>query len=156
MLDNPSLPALLLIAPLLIYAGYSDLRLLKIPNWISLAMLAASVVFLPMLPGSEIGARAVAAIVIFGIGFVLFALNTLGAGDVKMLTALMLFVPSGMLQVFLLMLSVALLVSIGLITVARWHPLPAVQHWHSIATPRSLPMGVAISAAGLGLIPVLF
>ena len=155
MPDAVSLLGLAAIAPLLMYAGYSDLRSLRIPNWISLAMLVVFAALVPFLAGPEIMMRGSVAGIVFVIGFVLFALNMLGAGDVKLLAALFLFVPSSHIQVFLIAFSPALLCGVALICAVRWRPHPRVAGWASVTTPGVFPMGISIAAAGLMIGPLI-
>ena len=77
---------------LTIWAAISDWRSLKIPNYISLLIIALypAVVFLAPVPIPWVSGLMVAG-VIFGVGFLLFALGSFGGGDVKLLVALSLW-----------------------------------------------------------------
>lgn len=70
-------------------AAVSDLFTMKIPNWISVALL---VLFVPaaLFAGfgwAQIGFSFLAALAVFGVCFALFAANVMGGGDAKLLTA---------------------------------------------------------------------
>ncbi len=147
--DLMSILGLLAIAPLLIYAAYSDLRFLRIPNWVSLVMIAIFAFVVPSLSGAEFLSRVLLAAGIFGVGFVLFAANVLGAGDVKLLSALALFVPSGQSALFFLVLSGAMLLGLATITLLRARPPARLANWQSVATAGVFPMGISITLSGL-------
>ena len=146
---------LLAIAPILVYAAYSDLRQLRIPNWTSIVMLAVFAILLPTLPMSEILDRVLLALIVLSLGFVLFAVNALGAGDVKLLSALVLFVPSGQVALFFLIFSPALLLGIVAICLMRAHPPARMAGWQSIVTPAAFPMGISIALTGLVFLALL-
>src|SRR3954470_5731745 len=82
--------AILLIFPLcLAFAAISDLLTMTIPNRVSLILVLSFAVLAPLsgmaLPA--IGMHALGAILVFGICFALFALNVMGGGDAKLLSA---------------------------------------------------------------------
>ena len=78
---------------LLLIAAYSDIKTLKIPNTLVLAIGALGIVRLILLadPIAVIFAFGFAAL-IFLIGFVLFSRGMIGAGDVKLLIATVLLI----------------------------------------------------------------
>ncbi len=129
-------------------AARSDLRHLRIPNSHVLVVLALFVLTAPFLPGwSELGARLLAAAIAFAVGFVLFVLRLFGGGDVKMLPAILLMVPSDNQLVFLQLFAGSLLVtSLGALALQR---LPAAQRlgWQSVRTAGHVPVGVAMAGA---------
>lgn len=145
---------LLIIAPILVYAAYSDLRWLRIPNGVSLLMLAIFALVAMTLPWSELMWRTSIGATIFVIGLVLFAARLIGAGDVKLLSALLLFVPSSHTLPFFQLFSVSLLLGVAFISVCRRLPQLQTLGWRSVDTPRSFPMGISIALAGL-LLPLL-
>lgn len=86
-----SLHALIFFAPLLMLLGWAtwvDLRSRRIPNWLSGSLLLAGLVQ-SCLPGHVMGPGhcLLGMVVGFGMTFPLFALGAVGAGDVKLLTA---------------------------------------------------------------------
>lgn len=86
---------LVLVGALLILAGFYDFRYMRIPNWIPLSVFGLFLVFLaaqhfsglsekpiPVLPSLGVGAG------VFVVFTILFALNLMGGGDVKLISAL--------------------------------------------------------------------
>lgn len=82
--------AILVIFPLcMAVAAFSDLFTMTIPNRVSVILLAAFVIVAPLAGLSlvDIGWHLLAGVAVFAVVFVLFALNTMGGGDAKVLTA---------------------------------------------------------------------
>lgn len=82
--------AILVIFPLcMAVAAFSDLFTMTIPNRVSIIMLASFFIVAPLAGMGlvEIGWHILAAAAVFSVVFVLFALNTMGGGDAKVLTA---------------------------------------------------------------------
>jgi prepilin peptidase CpaA len=82
--------AILLVFPLcLAFAAISDLLTMTIPNRVSLILIISFVVLAPLsgLALPAIGMHALGAAIVFGICFALFALNVMGGGDAKLLSA---------------------------------------------------------------------
>lgn len=144
---------LLVLIPVLLSAALSDLRALRIPNshvLTALALFVLSAGAFVTLP--EIALRLIAATIVFGIGFGLFALRLFGGGDVKMLAVTTLFIPSDLWLNFAQALSVALLLgSAGIVLLQR----PALARrlpWESARQTGRLPMGISIALTPLLLI----
>ncbi|WP_377297746.1 prepilin peptidase [Rhizobium sp. SGZ-381] len=145
------------ILPLgLALAAASDLLTMKIPNAIPLTLFLAffPVAGLAGLGGVAIGWSCLAALAVFCACFALFAVNAMGGGDAKLLTAVALwygfnislfeylvtvaFVGGALTLVILLIRSKAdRLLSLGL-------RLPA-----SLVTARKIPYGIAIAIGGI-------
>ena len=100
----------------LIYAALSDVSSFRIPNWLSIALVAAfPVVALACgMPVSQIGLGLLTAFGMLAVGFALFALNVFGGGDAKLLAAAAAWVGPGALLSFLIMTALAG----GLVTLA--------------------------------------
>ena len=145
---------LIAIAPLLVLAAYCDVRHLRIPDVISVAMVGIFAVSAFVSMPDDLGARLAAAGGVFAVGFVAFAARLVGGGDVKLLSALMLFVASDHWLLFANILSVALLVGVAGIVAARSARFSGAERWKSLVVPRAFPMAVSIAMAGLSL-PVL-
>ena len=82
--------AILVIFPLcMAVAAFSDLFTMTIPNRVSVILLAAFVMIAPLAGMGlvDIGWHLLAGLCVFSVVFVLFALNTMGGGDAKVLTA---------------------------------------------------------------------
>lgn len=91
---------LLADAPVLVRAAASDVVWMRFPTPASLAGVAPFALALPLLGWPEAGWRLLAAGSVLGIGLALWARGVSGAGDVKLLSALLLLVPSAALPLF--------------------------------------------------------
>ena len=145
MLDDPFKYGLLAaLAIALLTAAFTDLRSRQIGNWLNGAIALGAPLFwwasgLSLWPevAAQLGVALAAFVVLAG----LFALRAMGGGDVKLLTALALWIePAWFLKLVVLM---ALLGGVLTIVFAAWH----------IARRRkdrlAIPYGVAIASAGL-------
>lgn len=153
------------MTPILILAAYpaalliaaaNDLYEFKIPNWISVTLLAVYV-----LGGAALGASL--AMIIEGllvgaaaltIGFILFATKIFGAGDAKLLASISPWIGAAGIMTFLVNVAFAgAVLAMVLILFRRTPPLPIYAHapWimrlHS--RPKDIPYAVAIAAGGL-------
>lgn len=145
---------------LVCYGAWSDARTLRIPNAVSLALLAA---FIPAAVAAGIGLEAIAwhlgaAVLLLVIGFGLFALGYFGGGDAKLFAAAALWVGWDQLLFFvfavllvggvLSLLVVALRKGIGM-----W-PNWLVKSAEGLFTPnKAVPYGIAIAAGALITVP---
>ncbi|MEM6648832.1 MAG: prepilin peptidase [Pseudomonadota bacterium] len=146
----------LIFPSLLIAAAYKDITSFTIPNRIVTVMVATwPFAFLYTgLPMAEGGMTLLMAVVVLALGFGLFATNTLGAGDVKLLAAATLWVGSEHILWFLIYTTV---MGGGLalfLLTFRKLPLPAFafsQRWlvDLHARERVMPYGVAIAVGGI-------
>lgn len=135
---------LIALAIALLVAAFTDLQRRQIDNWLNGAIALAAPVFwwasgLEVWPGIalQLGVALAALVLLAG----LFALKMMGGGDVKLLTALALWVPW---DVFLQLL-VVMAVAGGVLTVA-------MVMWHTMRRQRdrmAIPYGVAIAIGGL-------
>lgn len=147
MLDEPFKYGLLAaLAIALLIAAFTDLRSRKIGNWLTGAIALAAPLFwwangLSLIDVAwQLGVALAAFAVLAG----LFAVRAMGGGDVKLLTALALWIaPVPFLKLIVIM---ALLGGVLTIVFGAWH----------ITRRRrdklAIPYGVAISAAGLWVI----
>ncbi len=136
-------------------AAVSDLFTMTIPNRISIALVAVFVVAAPLvgLSWPDIGMSLVAGLVVFAACFALFALNIMGGGDAKLLTATTVwFGFNHSLLVYLVTvgyvggavtLAFLLLRASSNSVLAIGIPLPA-----SLVTAKKIPYGIAIAIAG--------
>jgi prepilin peptidase CpaA len=150
---------LLIVFPFLMaYAASSDLLTMLIPNWVSLALVAAFAVAASGLSWSEIGLHVGAAALTLVVTFTLFAFGVIGGGDAKLAAATTLWFGIGNMVDYLLVASVLG----GALTLAllalREHPLPSplarlpfALHLHDQKT--GIPYGIALAAAGLVVVP---
>lgn len=144
-----SLVPLILISPILVAVAYCDLRFMRIPNVLSVLILAIFVTASLIDPPDDLLARIAVAAAVFGLGFTGFCFRMLGGGDVKILSALMLFVPLASLVLFAYIFSAAMLVGIAAILTLRRLPLATDHGWKSISGSTRFPMGVSIALAGI-------
>jgi prepilin peptidase CpaA len=137
-----------LFAGLLIAASAHDLRHLRIPNWIPLALVALFALRVILIGGVPILPHLSAAAAVLGMGFLLFGLGLLGAGDGKLLAAVALWTaPEHMVTLLLLMAVLGGVLALVLTLRRRF----GRQRRLPLREMRTLPIpyGVAIAAAGL-------
>ncbi len=131
------------LAIALLIAAFTDLRRRRIDNWLTAAIaLGAPLFWFAMgLTLPEIGWQIGIAIASFAVLAGLFAIGAMGGGDVKLLTALALWIrPDWFLQLIVIMALIG-----GLLTIV-------FGAWHIARRRRdriAIPYGIAISAAGL-------
>ena len=145
MLDDPIRYGLLAaLAIALLTAAHTDLRSRRIDNWLTAAVALAAPLYwwasgLSLWP--EIALQLGVAAATFAVLAVLFALRAMGGGDVKLLTALALWIaPALFLKLVIVM---ALLGGVLTIVFGAWHVMRRRKDRVAI------PYGVAISLAGL-------
>ncbi len=70
-------------------AAYTDASIMKIPNWISLVVIALFVVMMPFAWDGfpVLGEHLLVGLTFFAAGFIMFALGWMGGGDAKLLAA---------------------------------------------------------------------
>ncbi|MGB5778637.1 MAG: prepilin peptidase [Allopontixanthobacter sediminis] len=140
---------LIALAIALLIAAFTDIRRRQIDNWLNAGIVLAAPLFwwsggLALWP--DVAMQLGVALGAFAILAGLFALGAMGGGDVKLLTALALWVkPEWFLEMVIIM---ALLGGILTIVMGAWHI--ARRQRDRLA----IPYGVAISAAGLWVISV--
>lgn len=145
MLDDPFKYGLLVaLAIALLIAGFTDLRSRQIGNWLTGAIALGAPLFwwacgLSLWPG--VAMQLGVALAAFAVLAALFAMRAMGGGDVKLLTALALWIePVWFLKLVVMM---ALLGGVLTLVFGAWH----------IARRRkdrlAIPYGVAIASAGL-------
>lgn len=131
------------LAIALLYAAFTDFRSRRIDNWLNAAIALGAPLFWysTSMSYSAMGWQLLMALGTFVVLAVLFALRAMGGGDVKLLTALALWItPRLFLDLVLMMALVG-----GLLTFL-------FGGWHVIRREReklAIPYGIAISTAGL-------
>ena len=140
---------LLLATPLLLWCAWTDFRFMRIRNSAVLVAVAIFVLTVPAVGWGEAGLRLVAAGLVFAVGFALFAARLMGGGDVKMGSALVLFVPTGTYTLFALLFSLAMMLGIGAMLALR--AIPALRRAGpvSLRAQGTFPMGIAFGLCGL-------
>ncbi len=161
-LQPPVLPsfeiaALTVYLSVLILAAISDARRLEIPNWISL-VLAASFLPAAVLAGlspSAIAIQYVLALATFVVAAILFSVGLLGGGDVKFVSATVIWIHWQQIGFYFFCMAV-----LGGVIAAVVLVLGKVQALAFLKTripwmndnrypPHSIPYGVAIASAAL-------
>jgi prepilin peptidase CpaA len=145
MLDDPFKYGLLVaLAIALLFAAFTDLRSRKIANWLNAGIALAAPLFwwasgLALWPDVAIQLGIAAGT--FAVLTVLFAMGAMGGGDVKLLSALALWIaPMAFLNLVIVMALIG-----GVLTLA-------FGAWHIARRQReklAIPYGVAIAMAGL-------
>ncbi|MCB2134340.1 MAG: prepilin peptidase [Rhodobacteraceae bacterium] len=148
-----SVVPLVLIAPLMVAVAYCDMRFMRIPNAISLLMVAVFGLCSLVLPMPDLAPRLTAAALVFAVGFVAFCFRLFGGGDVKVLAALVLFVPSENLAQFSYIFSVSMILGVAAILTMRRLPFAGGESWKALSGSTKFPMGISIALAGL-LLPL--
>jgi prepilin peptidase CpaA len=106
MLNTLSLTVLPL---LMLLAAATDIAVMRIPNWLTglTALLFFPMAYLTGMPLNDIGSHALAGVVLFFAGYVLFSLRLFGGGDAKLMAAAGLWFGSQDAMRFLVMTAVA-------------------------------------------------
>ena len=135
------------LAIALLVAAFTDIRRRQIDNWLNAAVAAGAPLFwwatgLTLWPGAvlQLALAAVTFLVLAG----LFALRAMGGGDVKLLTALALWMPA----LLFLKLLVIMALAGGVLTImfSMWHIMRRRKDHLKI------PYGIAIASAGIWII----
>ena len=138
------------LAIALVIAAVTDLRRRQIDNWLNAAIAAGAPLFW-LASGLSLGAVGLQIAVALAVLVVLaglFAMGAMGGGDVKLLTALALWIePTGFLKLLIIM---ALLGGVLTIVFGAWHI--ARRNKQKIA----IPYGIAIATAGLWTLASLY
>lgn len=133
-----------LLAIALLFAAFTDIRRRQIDNWLNGAIAAAAPLYwwaqgLHLWP--DVALQLAVAIVAFLALAGLFALRMMGGGDVKLLTALALWLPARhFLELLLIMALVGGVLTLGM---GMWH-VTRRRKGHL-----KIPYGVAIASGGL-------
>lgn len=140
---------LVLIAPLLAWGAWSDLTRMKIPNALSLAAVAVFAAAAAVSPPDDLLPRLAVAAAVLALGLVSYVFGLFGGGDVKMLSALLLFVPVPTLPVFAYVFSASMLAGIAIVLALRRLPAAHRPGWKSVSGSTGFPMGLSIAMAGV-------
>lgn len=153
--------SLAVLPTLLIVAATSDVMTYRIPNWLTLL---TALLFFPMamataMPAAALTWHILAGVLLFVIGFGLFAFNLVGGGDVKLLGALGLWLGLGSLGNFFQALAYAGLVQALLMSAwayiifsmeIRSDADSQIGLWSKLRTIKpNIPFGFAIALGGI-------
>ena len=146
---------------LLLTAAVFDISRFIIPNVVSAVLIVAFVAAAVLLPQSEPWwSYPAAALIVFGVGVVGYAFKIMGAGDIKLLTAVSLW--AGLAELLDLLVMVAVsggIIALLLIVLRRllFYGMVSVGTSENVRLPTILvtgapvPYGVAIAAGGIWL-----
>ena len=148
-MNSISYGLLIALAIALVFAAFTDMRRRQIDNWLNAVIALAAPAFwwasgLSLWP--DVAIQLGTALAAFGILAALFAFKVMGGGDVKLLTALALWVPPYEFMQLLLIMSLAG----GALTIM-------LVFWHVARRQRdriAVPYGVAIAFGGLWVLAV--
>lgn len=151
---------MLAFVALVLYGAWSDARELRIPNWLSLALLAlffptALVAGVPMM---DITWHLAAGVALLVVGFALFAFGLFGGGDAKLMSACALWVGWDLIPFFAIaVVIVGGILSILVIVLRKglgFWPDWLVRRAQGLFEPgKAVPYGIAISAGALIMMP---
>ena len=135
------------LAIALLVAAFTDIRSRTISNWLNLGIAVTAPLFwwatgLSLWPG--VALQIGVAFGCFVLCAILFALRQMGGGDVKLLTALALWIdPANFLRLVVLM---ALIGGLLTVVIGSWHVM------RRRTEKLAIPYGLAIASAGLWII----
>lgn len=154
--------ALAVYVVLLVTAGISDFRTLRIPNWLTGALalafpVSALAVGQPVDWLSHLGAG----VAVFAVAAGLFALRLMGGGDVKLLAATAMWVGLGQLLPYLVLVAlVGGVFAVGCVILR--HPLVQAAILATVCRlpvfahkQLPIPYGIPIAVAGVLMVPAL-
>jgi prepilin peptidase CpaA len=136
------------VAPIAIWAAYSDLSTMKIPNKSVLALMAIFItVGLIALPFPEYWPRLIHFVVILLVGFVVTMIGLVGAGDAKFAAAMAPFVALGDAVFVVMLFAVCAVICVVGHRLAKKTPLRNLSpNWESWKRTKEFPMGLPLAA----------
>ncbi len=155
----------IIFAATLSYGCISDIKSLKIPNAVSVIVIALFFLNYSLsMPAGDLANHLIVAGAALLLGFGVYAAGFMGAGDIKLISALMLWAGARDAFAFLIVMSFAGGLFAGLLLIARtsmavW---PSAQHYIPSRRLRTwaqrgiFPYGIAICTAGLLLMHSFF
>lgn len=160
------LTVLCFAAALFVWAAVADFRSFKIPNRISVSLVALYPAYLlatPTLPNWHLVSIAVAfALIVFVVGFGMFVMGWMGGGDVKLLSAAALWAGPLAILPFLIVV-VAASALLALVIAVRTLTEQSVPLREAVVGLRfaplmklTVPYGAAIAVGGLYIVGRLF
>lgn len=147
----------------LVCAAINDVRAMRIPNWISIALVALFAVSASFGVITAFKAHLLVALAVLVFTFVMFAANWLGAGDAKLLAALALWMGPQHIALFLALVGILGGVFAAMLLTAHWlGQRYALLSTYAVFARSSawmragkLPYGVPICGAAASLSPSL-
>ena len=141
---------LVVTLPFCIFAAWSDLKFLKIPNIVPVSMVLIFIVVGPfVLPFTEYKLSLLYGLIALLLSLVVFAAKIVPAGDLKYTTAIIPYVNTGELLNFVMFLSLCSLLAVLIHSiVGRLGLGPASwASWQESGRKRRFPFGFALSGA---------
>jgi prepilin peptidase CpaA len=139
------------LAIALLVAAFTDIRRRQIDNWLNAAIAATAPLYwwaCGMALWPDVAWQLGLTLATFAFLAVLFAIRAMGGGDVKLLTALALWIePTWFLR---LLIGMALIGGVLTLALGAWHVIRRRKD------KLAIPYGVAISAAGIWVIAAQF
>ena len=145
---NSALWFLPFVTPVAIWAAYSDLSTMKIPNKSVLALMTIFIVVgLFAMPFAEYWPRMIHFVVILVVGFVITMVGLVGAGDAKFAAAMAPFVALGDAVFVLMLFAVCAVVGVVGHRLAKRTPIRKLTpNWESWQREKDFPMGLPLAA----------
>lgn len=137
------------VAPICLWAAWSDLRFMKIRNKsVAALLLVFFVVGLLAVPLAEYPWRVLQIVVVLAVGFLANMVGLLGAGDAKFAAGMAPFIPREDAGLFFMLLAIVMLAALA--THRLFRALPAFRRltpgWKSWEV-RDFPMGLALGGS---------
>lgn len=136
------------VTPLAIWAAYSDLSTMKIPNKSVMALMAVFlVVGLIALPFSEYWPRLIHFVVVLVVGFIITMIGLVGAGDAKFAAAMAPFVALGDATSMIMLFAICAVIGVVGHRLAKRTPIRTLTpNWESWNRTKDFPMGLPLAA----------
>lgn len=136
------------VTPIAIWAAYSDLSTMKIPNKSVMALLGIFLIIgLIALPFNEYWPRLIHFGVVLLVGFVVTMIGLVGAGDAKFAAAMAPFIALGDVTSVFMIFALCALVGVVGHRVAKRTPIRKLTpNWESWARTKEFPMGLPLAA----------
>ncbi len=137
----------LTLTPLMLVITYIDFKFLRIPNWSVLAVFAVFLVVGPWgLPIDVFLWRLLYAVVVLVLVYGLYSVAApiVGAGDLKLISALVPFVADARLGGFLLIYALVAIISLFAFWVARRALRGRETEWEALNQGKFIPVGVLL------------
>jgi prepilin peptidase CpaA len=101
--------SIFLLPALMIVAGVTDVMAYRIPNWLTVLI---ALLFFPMalathMPLQEFGSHILAGVILFAVGYALFAVGVFGGGDSKLMAAAGLWFGTSQTMPFLVLTAIS-------------------------------------------------
>jgi prepilin peptidase CpaA len=140
----------------MVSAALSDVRTYRIPNYYSVVLAGLFPLHVWLSPVAiSVTSCLLAAVIVFAVAIVFYALKRLGVGDVKLMSVIALWAGLVLLDDFVVVMTLAGGV-LSLIYITHFHVVPALGFDHAGPSGTNdnplaakLPYGVAIAAGGL-------